>query len=73
MSKKRGWYLVKFAVLMLVLSGCSKAEQAPAYSELKEMPSMKQSLQPDSRYEPLSPVMQDVYDRSIPEDVYSAD
>jgi len=58
---------------MLVLTGCSKEEQAPVFSEVREMPSMQESFHKDTRNEPLSPVMRDVYNRSIPEDVYSPD
>ncbi|KGE16656.1 hypothetical protein [Paenibacillus wynnii] len=73
MPNKTGWFLATYVFMMLVLAGCSKEEQAPVYTELREMPSMKESLHTDTRYEPLTPVMQDVYDRSIPEDVYSTD
>lgn len=71
MLKNTGWWLGSFAILLLVLAGCSHEEEAPVYKELREMPAMKNSLDSESRYEPLTPVMQDVYDRSIPEDVYS--
>ncbi|MDQ0193102.1 hypothetical protein [Paenibacillus wynnii] len=73
MPYKTRWLSAAFVLLLLVLAGCSKEEQAPVYKELREMPSMKESLHTDTRYEPLTPVMQDVYDRSIPEDVYTAD
>jgi len=59
--------------LLAVLAGCAAEEQAPAFSGLTEMPVLKEALPRAGLYEPLSPVMQDVYDRSIPEDVYSAD
>ncbi|WP_379133332.1 hypothetical protein [Paenibacillus sp. sgz500958] len=57
-------------LLLLVISGCSYEEQAPPYTGLRELPALKQPL-PMDRSETLSPVMKDVYNRSIPEEVYS--
>ncbi|WP_310832830.1 hypothetical protein [Paenibacillus pedocola] len=57
--------------LLLGLTGCMAAYQAPDAVEIHQMTDMggKQS----SLYGPLSPVMQDVYDRSISTEVYSAE
>ncbi|WP_410511663.1 hypothetical protein PaeBR_16515 [Paenibacillus sp. BR2-3] len=73
MLKKCGWLLGALALLLPVLAGCSIEKQAPVYSRLTELPSLDRALPRDARYEPLSPVIQDVYDRSIPEDVYSTE
>lgn len=64
--------LVKAAVCLLVLmgmAGCAVRDEAPGVVELHRMSDLEGPLnQTDST---LSPVLEDVYGRSIPEDVYS--
>ncbi|MNI81038.1 hypothetical protein D3C73_1376180 [compost metagenome] len=57
-------------LLLLELTGCSASYQAPAAVEIHQMTELdgKQSGLEDG----MSPVMLDVYDRSIPAEVYSA-
>lgn len=60
-------------LLLPLLAGCGIEEQAPAFTELEEVAPQQDVLDKDGVYPPLSPVMQDAYDRSILEDVYSAE
>ncbi|OKP80012.1 hypothetical protein A3842_12125 [Paenibacillus sp. P3E] len=64
--------LVRAAVCLLVLmgmAGCAVRDEAPGVVELHRMSDLEGPLNPaDNR---LSPVLEDVYSRSIPEDVYS--
>jgi hypothetical protein len=59
--------------LMLVLgtTGCTTTYQAPGVVEGQSL--MEFEAEPFPPERPLSPVMNDVYDRSIPADVYSAE
>ncbi|WP_054940192.1 hypothetical protein [Paenibacillus ihuae] len=57
--------------LLLGLTGCKAAYQPPEAVEIHQMQDM--GGRQDSLYGPLSPVMQDVYDRSISSEVYSAE
>ncbi|MBW4083611.1 hypothetical protein [Paenibacillus sp. S150] len=62
----------KAAVCLLVLlgtAGCAAQDQAPGAVEIRRMTDLDGPL--DRTDSTLSPVMQDVYDRSIPEEVYS--
>lgn len=54
--------------LLLGLTGCSATYEAPEAVRIQQMTDLDGKL--DS---PLSPVMQDVYDRSISAEVYSAE
>ncbi|GGF85568.1 hypothetical protein GCM10010912_33600 [Paenibacillus albidus] len=54
-----------------VLTGCAAQEQAPGLTQVNRMSTMDGGLDP--AYGPPSPVMQDVYDRSIPAEVYSGE
>ncbi|SET48695.1 hypothetical protein [Paenibacillus sp. NFR01] len=58
-------------MLLMSLAGCSAESEAPADSEIWDRGTGK-SLD-GGAYGPLSPVMSDVYDRSIPAEVYSLD
>lgn len=57
--------------LLLGLTGCSATYEAPEAVRIQQMTDLEGKL--DSPYGPLSPVMQDVYDRSISAEVYSAE
>ncbi|MNP31527.1 hypothetical protein D3C76_1246490 [compost metagenome] len=60
--------------LLLMPAGCSAVYQAPEAVQIRpvtELGGRPDSL--DRLDRPVSPVMQDVYDRSIPAEVYSAD
>ncbi|KUP24639.1 hypothetical protein [Paenibacillus sp. DMB5] len=59
------------AALLLVLTGCTAAYQAPKTAPIHSMTELGGNLDPLDRT--VSPVIQDVYDRSIPAEVYSAD
>jgi hypothetical protein len=74
MVKKSGWLPGVLLVLTgMLVAGCSAEKQTPGFTQLTELPALNTTLPVDPRYEPLSPVMRDTYDRSIPEDVYSAE
>jgi hypothetical protein len=60
-----------FLLLILGISGCSASYQAPKAVEIHQMTDLDGNL--DIPYGPLSPVMEDVYDRSISAEVYSAE
>ncbi|MNH43199.1 hypothetical protein D3C79_1050450 [compost metagenome] len=57
--------------LLLGLTGCKASFQPPEAVEIHQMTGMDGKQ--NSLYGPLSPVMQDVYDRSISAEVYSAE
>ncbi|MRN52544.1 hypothetical protein [Paenibacillus monticola] len=57
--------------LLLWITGCVMVKQAPSVIEMQQMSSLDGGLQ--SPYGPQAPVMQDVYSRSIPDNVYSAE
>lgn len=57
--------------LLLGLTGCKAAYQPPEAVDIHQMTDM--GGKQNSLYGPLSPVMQDVYDRSISSEVYSAE
>ncbi|UQZ36277.1 hypothetical protein C2I18_23775 [Paenibacillus sp. PK3_47] len=58
-------------VLLLGATGCTTSYQAPGYVEIQRMTELDGGPDLLQQDRPLSPVMRDVYDRSIPEDVYS--
>lgn len=59
-----------FALILLLSSaGCDATYQAPGAVEVQIMPELES--EPLGTESPLSPVIQDVYDLSIPADVYS--
>ncbi|MHA6532566.1 hypothetical protein [Paenibacillus sp. BAC0078] len=58
-------------LLLLGIAGCTAEDQAPGYMETHRMTGLDAPM--DRSGSLLSPVMQDVYDRSIPEEVYSAE
>ncbi|WP_019911536.1 hypothetical protein [Paenibacillus sp. HW567] len=58
-------------LLLLGTAGCAAEDQAPGYMETHRMTDLEAPL--DVNDSLMSPVMQDVYDRSIPEEVYSAE
>ncbi len=70
MSKFLKWEVGVCLLLLMVLGGCSEAKPAKVM-EIKEMTNL--DGKPKGQYPPLSPVMQDTYNRSIPEEVYSVD
>ncbi|ASA20994.1 hypothetical protein [Paenibacillus donghaensis] len=65
------WGLGVSASLLLVLTGCFPEEQRPTVTEVETMSNLDGGL--GTEYGPYSPVLQDVYDRSIPEEVYSGE
>ncbi|OMD87547.1 MULTISPECIES: hypothetical protein [Paenibacillus] len=70
MSKILKWEVGVCLVLLLGVVGCSTVKPAKVI-EINEMTNLDGKSK--SQYPPLSPVMQDVYNRSIPEEVYSVD
>ncbi len=70
MPRTLKWEVGVCILLLFILTSCTKA-QLPRVMEIIPMTSLDGGLQ--SQYSPLSPVMQDVYDRSIPEEVYSGE
>lgn len=69
MSGKLKSKLFVCTLILLGVTGCSMEEQSPWVLEMNSMTTLDGGTQ--SQYGPQSPVMQDVYDRSIPEEVYS--
>lgn len=69
MCKAAVWSGVIGVCLILGLSGCSAGGEAPVYTGVQRMNGLDGKLDVPDRL--ISPVMQDVYDRSIPEEVYS--
>lgn len=59
------------AALLLVLTGCTAVYQAPKSAPINRITEIGGNLDPLDRT--VSPVLRDVYDRSIPAEVYSAD
>lgn len=70
MPRTLKWEVGVCILLLLVLTGCAKA-QLPRVMEITPMTNLDGNLQNQNGSK--SPVMQDVYNRSIPEEVYSAD
>jgi hypothetical protein len=64
------WEVGVCLLLLLGLIGCSEAE-SPKTIEINETTNLDRKSK--GQYGPLSPVLQDVYKRSIPEEVYSVD
>ncbi|WP_150268669.1 hypothetical protein [Paenibacillus tepidiphilus] len=58
-------------LLLLATAGCSAGEMAPRETEAYQTRTLESW--PGDRGGALAPVMRDVYDRSIPAEVYSAD
>ncbi|MEC0168848.1 hypothetical protein [Paenibacillus graminis] len=56
-------------LMLLSTAGCAAQDQAPGVVEIHRMTNLDGPL--GGTDSTLSPVMQDVYDRSIPEEVYS--
>lgn len=59
--------------LLLGLTGCKADYQPPEAVEIHRMTDMDMDVQHNNLDGPLSPVMQDVYDRSISTEVYSVE
>ena len=70
MPRTLKWIMGVCMLLLFVLTGCTKA-QFPRVMEITPMTSLDGTL--ENQYGPKSPVMQDVYDQSIPEEVYSGE
>lgn len=69
MRKSLVWSGVIGVCVMLGTAGCAAGSEAPGYTGVHKMTGLDGRLDtPDGL---ISPVMQDVYDRSIPEEVYS--
>lgn len=62
--------LLLCTVLVTGLAGCSSEDSAPRYQEMNRGTTLESELQQSP--EP-SPIMLDVYNRSIPEEVYSGE
>lgn len=56
------------ACLLLGIAGCTAGKQVPEYTDVHSMTGLDGSL--NSRDSLTSPVLRDVYDNSIPEEVY---
>ncbi|OMF99372.1 hypothetical protein [Paenibacillus sp. FSL R7-0337] len=56
------------ACLLLGIAGCASGKEIPEYTDVHNMTGLDGSL--NSRDSLTSPVLRDVYDRSIPEEVY---
>ena len=69
MRKSAVWSGVIGVCLILGMAGCSAGDEAPGYTGSHRMNGLNGKL--DSPDGGISPVMRDVYDRSIPEEVYS--
>lgn len=70
MPRSWKWNVGVCIVMLFLLTGCTEAE-LPRVMEITPMTRLDGSTQ--SQYGPQSPVMQDVYNRSIPEEVYSGE
>jgi hypothetical protein len=70
MPKILKWEVVACLLMLLGLMGCSETK-APQTLEINEITNLDRKSK--SQYGPLSPVLQDVYKRSIPEEIYSVD
>ncbi|OMD43007.1 hypothetical protein [Paenibacillus odorifer] len=70
MPKIMKWEVGVCLLLLMVLVGCSEAKPTKVM-EINEMTNL--DGKPKGQYPPLSPVMQDIYNRSIPEEVYTVD
>lgn len=71
MPRILNWEVGVCLLLMLGLVGCSEAEPTKVI-EINEMNNLDGTIK--GQYPPpLSPVLQDVYNRSIPEEVYTVD
>ncbi|NQX43792.1 hypothetical protein HQN87_00495 [Paenibacillus tritici] len=68
MRKARVTLLWIGACLIIGTAGCTAGKEVPEHTGVHRMNELDGSLQ--SRDGLTSPVMQDVYDRSIPEEVY---
>lgn len=71
MPEKLKWELLVCIFCLMGVTGCTMKAQSPSVLEINSMTSLDGGTQ--SQYGIQSPVMQDVYDRSIPEEVYSAE
>lgn len=71
MPEKLKWELLVCILCLMGVTGCTMEAQSPRALEINSMTSLDGGAQ--SQYGPQSPVMQDVYDRSIPEEVYSGE
>lgn len=69
MRKTAVWSGIIGVCLILGTAGCSADDEAPGYTGSHRMNGLDGKL--DSRDGQISPVMRDVYDRSIQEEVYS--
>lgn len=70
MSRITKWEVCVCLIVLLGLMGCSEAEPTKVM-EINEMTNLDGT--PKGQYPPLSPVLQDTYNRSIPEEVYTVD
>lgn len=70
MPKILKWEVGVSLLLLMFVVGCSEAKPTKVM-EINEMTNLDGKAK--AQYPPLSPVMQDIYNRSIPEEVYSAD
>lgn len=70
MPKILKWKMGVCLILLFGLAGCSETKLTKVI-EINEVTNL--DGKPKGQYPPLSPVMQDTYNRSIPEEVYSID
>ncbi|WP_405111754.1 hypothetical protein MHH28_03290 [Paenibacillus sp. FSL K6-1217] len=54
--------------LLAGIAGCTSGQEVPEYTDVHSMTGLDGGL--DSRDSLTSPILRDVYDRSIPEEVY---
>lgn len=70
MTRMMNWKVGVCMMLLLGMMGCSEDEPTKVM-EINEMTNLDGT--PKGQYPPLSPVLQDTYNRSIPEEVYTVD
>lgn len=72
MRRTAVWSGIIGACLILGITGCTGGGEAPGYTGIHRMTGLDGRPEiPEIPDGLISPVMQDVYDRSIPEEVYS--
>jgi hypothetical protein len=70
MPKILKWEVGACLLLMMFLAGCSEGKPIKVM-EINEITNLDGKAK--GQYPPLSPVMQDTYNRSIPDEIYSVD
>lgn len=71
MRRIKIWEAAVCLMLLLTAVGCASSYQAPSVVEIQSMTGL--DGKPEGLDSPLSPVLEDVYDRSISTEVYSVE